>query len=308
MLLEVDELRWSEFILAHGNGSIFVEPIWLSAAATSFGFEIKYYIWKDEVGEVIGFPIFLKGKVIKAPTNFHSFLLVKANRADDQESVAFSRSFEILKCSFRSIRLKTEIDFPYLKELESLGFRIDQKFTYINSLKKLNYSRNISRMIKKAEQQNYVVALSTSFEKAFSMIWASNQSYLIGCKEAQFSGFFSILLKNDFSEIFDLHHNDSHVASLLVIKDQGRRVVYTYLISIPDKSKYAEAQVMLYDYCMTYYKDRDYLFCDLCGANLPAVAKFKSKFKGKLETYQYAVYNSGYFSKIEDYIKKLIKK
>ena len=308
MLLEVDEIRWSEFILAHGNGSLFVEPIWLSAAATSFGFGIKYYIWKDEVGEVIGFPIFLKGKIVKAPTNFHSFLLVGANCADDQKSIAFVESIELLKRSFKSIRLKTEIDFPYLKELEGLGFNIAPKFTYVNSLKSLNYSRNISRMIKKAAQKDYVVSLSTSFEKAFSMIWASNQSYLIGCKEAQFSSFFSILSKNNFSEIFDLHQNDSHIASLLVFKDQGRRVVYTYLISIPNKNKHPEAQVTLYNYCMTYYRDRDYLFCDLCGANLPAVAKFKSKFNGKLETYQYAVYNSGYFSKIEDYIKKLIKK
>lgn len=308
MLLEVDELKWSEFILAHGEGSLFVKPIWLSVTATSFGFGLKYYIYKDEIGEVIGFPIFFKGKTIKAPINFHSFLLVKAKRTDDQKSAAFTQSVEALKHLFKSIKLKTEIDFPYSKELENSGFNIAQKFTYINNLDELNYSRNISRMIKKAEQQNYTVSLSTSFEKAFSIIWASNKKYLIGSNEVQFSSFFSILLKNDFSEIFDLYQNDSHIASLLVIKDQFKRLVYTYLISIPDKKKYPEAQVMLYDYCMSYYKAKNYLFCDLCGANLPAVAKFKSKFRGNLETYQYAVYNSGYFSKIEDYIKKLLKK
>lgn len=308
MLLEVDELKWSEFISIYDKGSLFVEPVWLSITATNFEYGLKYYIWTEGTEEVIGFPIFYKDKTIKAPTNFHFFPLVTAKGTEEQKSKAFIRSIESLKHRFASIRLKMEIDFPYQKELGHLDFNIAEKFTYIKNLTDLNYSRNIFRMIKKAKQQNYTTSLSTCFENSFSKIWESNKGYLLGSNKRQFFSFFFALIEKNFSQIFDLHQDDVHITSLLVIEDQNRKVVYTYLISIPDKKKYPEAQTMLYDYCMSYYKNKAYLFCDLCGANLPSVAKFKSKFNGSLQSYQYVVYNSGYFSKIEDYIKKLIKR
>lgn len=308
MLLEVDELKWSEFISIYGKGSLFVEPVWLSITATNFEYGLKYYIWTEGTEEVIGFPIFYKDKTIKAPTNFHFFPLVVAKGTEEQKSKAFISSVENLKHRFGSIRLKMEIDFPYQKELECLGFNVAEKFTYIKSLNELNYSRNIFRMIKKAKQQSYTTSLSTSFESSFSKIWESNKGYLLGSNKRQFSSFFFALIEKNFSQILDLHEDDFHVASLLVIEDQNRKVVYTYLISIPDKKKYPGAQAMLYDYGMSLYKSKGFLFCDLCGANLPNVSKFKAKFNGDLERYQYAVYNSSYFSKIEDYIKKLIRR
>jgi len=308
MLLEVDELKWSEFISVYGRGSLFVEPVWLSITETNFGYGLKYYIWKEGMAEVIGFPIFYKSTTIKAPTNFHFFPLVKAKGTEEQKRKAFVRSIENLMSRFGSIRLKMEIDFPYQKELEHLGFNVAEKFTYIKMLENLNYSRNIFRMIKKAKQQNYTTSLSASFESSFPKIWESNKGYLLGSKQRQFSNFFSALIEKKFSQILDLHQDGVHIASLLVIEDQARKVVYTYLISIPDKKKFPEAQAMLYDYCMSYYKNKAYLFCDLCGANLPSVAKFKAKFNGDLERYQYMVYNSSYFSKIENYIKKLIRR
>lgn len=307
MLLEVDELKWSEFISIYGKGSLFVEPLWLSITATNFEYGLKYFIWTEGTEEVIGFPIFYKGKTIKAPTNFHFFPLVTAKGTEEQKSKVFIRSIESLKHRFASIRLKMEIDFPYQKELGHLGFNVAEKFTYIKRLDNLNYSRNILRMIKKAKQQDYTASLSTSFESSFSKIWESNKGYLLGSNKRQIFNFFSALIKKNFSQILDLHQGDIRIASLFVIEDQNRKVVYTYLISIPDKKKYPEAQTMLYDYGMSLYKSKGFLFCDLCGANLPSVAKFKAKFNGDLERYQYAVYNSSYFSKIEDYIKKLIR-
>lgn len=308
MLLEVDELKWSEFISVYGKGSLFIEPVWLSITATNFGYGLKYYIWTEGTEEVIGFPIFYKGKTIKSPTNFHFFPLVKAKGIEKQKNIAFIRSIENLKRRFGSIRLKMEIDFPYQKELEGLGFNVTEKFTYIKRLDNLNYSRNIFRMIKKAEQQSYTTSLSTSFESSFSKIWESNKGYLLGSNKKQIFSFFSALIKKNFSQILDLHQDGAHIASLLVIEDQNQKVVYTYLISIPDRKKYPEVQAMLYNYGMSLYKSKGFLFCDLCGANLSSIAKFKAKFNGDLERYQYAVYNSSYFIKIEEYIKKLIRR
>ncbi|WAC40327.1 hypothetical protein [Pedobacter sp. SL55] len=191
MLLEVDDLKWTEFISIYVEKSLFVNPAWLAISASSFKFGLKYYIWKQDGTEIIGFPIFYRGSTIKAPTNFHTFSLVRAQGTQEQQKTAFVNALQQLKHQFKVVKLKTEIDFPYLKEFESVGFSITEKFTYLKKLDELNYARNISRMLKRSSQKKYTISLSGSFSNAFSKIWSSNKRYLFGNQKSFFNFFLS---------------------------------------------------------------------------------------------------------------------
>lgn len=309
MLLEVDAEQWRAFVSVNRACSLFNDVLFLQATASNFNIGLSFYIWNNNEGTaLLGFPVFLIGKTIKAPTNFHTFCIVEGFGTKAQKTDAFFQSMKAIQEKFNAIDLKLAIDFPYITVLVDLGFNICDRYTYEKKIDDLKYSRNISRIIKKGIASHYTVSKSANFQASFATIWQSNSTYMIGSDKAKFSSFFFSLYNSGLCQIFDVHQRGIYVASLLVLKDLEQKKFFTYLISIPDKKQYSEAQTMLYDYCMSYYKNKDYLLCDLCGANLPAVAQYKSKFNGELKMYKIVTYYSGYRVKIVCYVKKQLLK
>lgn len=309
MLLEVDAEQWERFVSVNEASSLFTNMLFLQTTASNFNVNLSFYIWNSDEGTaLLGFPVFWVGKTIKAPTNLHSFYIVEGLGSRTQKTNAFFQCMKAMQAKFSSINLKLVIDFPYITVFSELGFNISDRYTYEKKLNDLQYSRNISRIIKKGIANHYVISKSANFQTSFATIWQSNSAYLIGSNKTKFSAFFFSLYKSGLCQIFDVHQRGVYVASLLTLKDLEQKKVFTYLISIPDKKRYPEAQTMLYNYCMSYYKNKGYLLCDLCGANLPSVAQYKSKFNGELKMYKVVAHYSSYRAKITYYIKKRLLK
>ena len=306
MLLEVSGETWNNYLISCNENSLFANLSFLQYTAACFNVKVSFYLWKEDNGaEILGFSVFSADKAIKAPTNFHSFLVVERDAPNEVKEDAFFQAIQILKRKFNSITLKLLPEFKYIDTYSKLGFEINDRYTYEKRLDNLFYSRNITRIVNNGAQKNYMVTIACDFEKSFTSIWESNKRYFLTADKSRYFQFFFKLFWDGLVDVFDVYKNEIYVTSLLTIKDVKQQKVYTYLIGIPNKEMHLEAQTMLYRHCMSYYKTEGYLFCDMCGANLPNVAKYKAKFKGDLKLYRQVVYHSGFRVKLINYVKKL---
>ncbi len=305
MLIKIDGTSWKEFIGRHIQHSIFLSPAYLEVTASNFDLDISYYLWTEDSKEKIGFVVFEDAKIAKTPTSFHLTDFVDLTASQEELCTTLLAALKSISVIYTAVDLKLPINTIGMDDLAKDGFKVQTLSTYVKSLDILNYSRNINRLKKQGEEKNYHVCLSTDLHKSFTQIWKSNQAFFGFSGGEKYQSYFSELKTAGFAKFFDVYKATDYVGSLLVMEDKLKTTFYTYLISIPNKLVHAEAQTILYTYCMQYYKDLGFGYCDLCGANITSVANYKSKFKGDKANYIRVFYTSSNYIKIKRYVKSL---
>lgn len=304
MLRTVTEETWRGFVEKQRFESLFLEKSYITVISEVYDLDIRYYFWSVDNEVVLAFYVLVSGNSIVQPNHFHQFQPVFPNGWRGNLSAILADVLLILIQFYKTVSLKFTNDC-FIDNLPKI--RIEKRFTYVNKLGgEEKYSRNITRLTKKGLERGYKIIHSENFEQSFELIWHSYRAFMSEKKKKSFKNYLLNLEKIKKVEIFDLLLADNLIASLLVILDKGQQTFYTFLISIPDKANYPEAQSMLYTASLKHYEQLGFNYCDFSGANIPAVAKFKAKFKGDLKFYYQVYYTSNPVLKLKDFFKRKI--
>jgi len=308
MLKEVDEKEWEGFCNQVSDKTLLNDPGFLKTLQSVSGERIVYFIWVEDGKPAIGFPVFVDGRNIVQPFyKFYHRFSVHPEFTDADLFAAYKAIFSQLKERYKVIRWKVSVRFSYLNAFEEAGFRVSKRQTYIKSLNDLTYSRNINRILKRSEDMGYEVKLVPQNSAALLDLIQTNTIYWGIRKRQKNIDFMRVLVQQGYGEVYELTKAGTYIAALYIFNDKLANEIFTLFLSkrVDDS---LEAHTLLYNHVMELYQSKGYLSCDLSGANMPAIAHYKAKFKGDLVEYCEVECGDNLKMLVKSYLKKIYSK
>lgn len=292
---------------------IFFNVDFLKTTSKNFNVEVYCYSFEKR-GRLLALGAFyVKSKKIITPESFSFTALWFANELSDVAYLECADSLiQLLKDNFYKISLRLSSQINDVRPFIWSNFRIENKYTYI----KRDYSEphySISKNLSKLPENHY----------CFKVENIDPQSIEVNLKFLKVLGFSNALCdfykpliiewgKLGFVKAFNVYKQNELICSNIVIIDISENKIYTILLNnVSDQEKYAHTY--LYQSIINWAKENYITEIDLCGANLPSVAKFKSYFNAELVGY-FVVTNSTFINRIYNFkmffklhLKRMIK-
>lgn len=264
---------------------VFYDADFLTATSNVFNTRVDYYILKKKKN-IVGLAAFhVKNRSIVTPESFTFSALWFSDQLGDVSFIESATSLiKTLKGNYTKVSIKLN---PLIKDIRPFSwanFQIENKYTYLKKdAKESHYS--VSKNLSKLPENFYVFKVESmdrnSLESNLKFLKAIGFSTKI-CER------YNCLLNNwdnlGILKAFNLYKENRLICSNIVILDKEDSKAYTILLNNASKEeKYAHTY--LYQSIIDWCEENDIREVDLCGANLPSVAKFKSYFNAELVGY-----------------------
>lgn len=308
MLIALTEKQWLDLITAHSSStSIFDDPAYLAIHPAIFKVEIAYHAWAIEGELQIATAVYHQQQRIVNPHHFgyQNILITKPGVDSTQQLQDFTKA---LSKTYKSISWKLMPSIMDTRPMTWNGFSSQAAYTLVKNTNDLSYQGNIHRYIQKAEKtgieyrSNTDTSATLAFHQADLAHFGVNPS-----KQAHYTRYFEALITVGMMQTYNAYLENKLIGSILAITDQQRGTAYLIMISRSEGYYPTGVQSGLYHYTFQQLQQMGCTEVDLCGANIPGIAKFKASFYPQLTPYYRVEYSSRLWDKCKQAVRLLLK-
>lgn len=281
---EINKELWQDTMKDEQN-VFFADVLFHEIIKRTYKADCTYFAVIDSKNIIqIALPIFHRSKDASLLTHFfYQHIYIHSDISERKKIEGMNLLVESLIKKFDKIDLKLNPEFNDIRAFTWNGFDNQTYYTYLIDLnKKLNYSENISRQIKKYKLTHtveHVVDLKIS-EGIFEQHLIDMNKNGIPKKElSAIRSWLTYLSEQGLLKVFALRDDNNEINGSAIYIVHSTRA---YLISIMSKNT---AQVLLYDEVFNFMKEHAVFCIDLLGANLQNIAVYKSQFDANLQSY-----------------------
>ncbi|WP_207532164.1 hypothetical protein [Desertivirga arenae] len=282
----LSQAEWDDICATIGFYNVFRQQSFVSTYSNCYKLGVEYYIVRDKTKNYTLLGCFTKENTIVIP-NYFMFNPFWVNRNLGNVSVNNSLKLllEYLKKSFINITLRLPVDFDDIRPFLWQGFQSTLKYTYVKKVTRLDYHKNIRRILKKDSKAYTFSIIEWNSEIEERLVPELLHIKFRKSSVPEVISSFRHLCQSGEMLIFAGFLDGVMVAFDLVLEDSYESKAYMFFISKSYNHYQSGFPAFLYDYVFKKMKERGIEKVDLYGANIPEIAMFKSKFNPELENF-----------------------
>ncbi len=272
----------------------------LNTCADFFKLNLRYLIVKNKSEIVAIWPYFFKKKaglniVVKPLIQYYQpivFLFEKRKRFNENEKIKkqiLDSIAAFLQENYYFIETNLSPEIEDIRPFTSYKYRVQPLYTYLINLDENNYEEYHSsarKAIRKAFNNNMTFEEKFHLEKFIQLHHKTfeRQKKKFPIDDESLLNLLKSLYENNLIRQFNIKYKKEIVASRLVVSDRINERVYDFLaVSNPELNSLGANSYLMFSMIETFKSE--FKIFDLCGANIPKIAEFKSHFDSRLKTF-----------------------
>lgn len=284
--------EWDRLAAASNQGTVYHSVSWLQAISQLTGEEVTLWGVYHEGRLIAGVPLQIRQR---GPLRFahRAFATPYGNTMlqSDLEAALYPSLVQALKHLALSFSRVTLTASPFAEPLEEhLAWRPISRATYLlrsSSLGGLwsSMASEVRNRIRKAEKAGISVTmefLPASFYETYSGVFQRQGSEVSFSKDS-FDQFLTTLQAKGVGKVYTARNADRTLCAACLIVYDDKRAYYSLAASHPELKKTGAPSLLVWEVLREVLPGVDEF--DFGGANVPHVAQFKSKFRGRLLRY-----------------------
>ncbi len=278
----------------------FNNKAFLNICADFFHLNLQYLIVKKKSEILAVLPYFFKRKytfdvVVKPFIQYYQpieFLFEKRKRRNENEKIKLqimNAIAEFFQKEYYFFETNLSPEIYDIRAFSHHQYNIRPLYTYqinLNENSLLNYHSSARKSIKKAIKNKIEFEEKYDIEKFITLhnLTFQRQKKKFPISDEKLLQLLKYFFEKKLFRQFNVKYKNEIIASRLVIPDQNNRIVYDFLaVSNPQLNNLGVNSYLIYKVIENLKTNFD-LF-DLCGANIPKIAEFKSHFDSRLVTF-----------------------
>lgn len=302
---------WAEYkqLSSKASDSLFHSLPFLENLAIAYRKNIQVFCVYKEEQCILSLPVLHQGRDASLTTHFfYQALLVHENFSERTFLQAWDLLIAELKVSFDAIDFKLPPFVLDIRPLTWAGFGQKSYYTAtINLTEPIQYSENVRRSIKKAENAGLQVQVLAFDEDVLKQNIGDMLLHGLGTSEpVAIQTWMHAAVRMGQSSMFKLFNaKGAFIGSSIYLHDSKQ----AYLISVMGGEEQSGGQAFLYHSAFEHFKTLGLEKIDLLGANIPSIALYKSKLGSKTESYSIVSYRKSFSRYFFSYhAKKTLKR
>lgn len=275
--------------------------------------KVQYIVFEKKSRVVVSFLALIKGNKIITPIHFfYSAFWVDPLLGDTKYCMHVVEFLRELKSIFKQIAIRLHPDISDIRPFLWSGFLIDNKFTYIKRLDKLEYAKDVRQNIEKSSFIPYLYkneALTKEILDINMRIFLELKLYSRKSID-KIKGLITDLSNTKYLTCFSCYLENQLLVSHILFLDRENKIAYTVLKNKQYKEQPGSLHSTLYHQLFMCLKSQGFEYVDLLGADMEQISLFKSRFKADLRTANVVRYSKrkAFFGLVRKKIVYLIKR
>jgi hypothetical protein len=279
---------WKEWGINHA----FADVELIAIQEQVFGVEAIYLAWIKKGKFLWIMQYFTKDSTWVSPINIAYQNAAFDPNLSHYESLQAQEQLTEYLHKFKKASIRFPIGFKHVELLNPPYFQRSTRFSYLKLMDDDAYAGSSPSNIKSFAKENPRIEINSHLEKSWEMA-----SELIPASDTLTKDFCFKAIEQGRMIAYNVFVKDELLASNWVFINGETSAAYLYLLSKTDR-KYKGLHEYLYDQIFIDLKARGCKIIDLGGANIPAIAKFKSTFNVEQVAYYQVYLNAGLMGKI----------
>lgn len=287
MVNAVSEQEWKLFLESQPSG-LFADPLLHQAIAAATGTQNKYFLYNKKGKNILGLQACEHGNVLCSPMHYaYAPLLFDAELSENSRIEALTALIQFLKNAYTSIELRFSPDLKDMRAFQWEGFSLQARYTYIKDTSSLDYHKSVQKNLRKSTEEGIAYSVNEHISEGMatnaSTLRAIGNAYpektIAFCQALQSAGLLYSFEATDAQ-------SGNLLASNLVLAGNNHQQAYLMLLNVqPGLAGKENVHTGLYDFIFRECAARGITNVDLGGANIKAIAAFKSYFFPELQSY-----------------------
>ncbi|RWU03889.1 hypothetical protein [Pedobacter chitinilyticus] len=247
----------------------------------------EYIVFEKKGRVAISFLALVKSKNIISPIHFfYSALWIDPMLGDTKYCEYVSDFLRMLQLQFKKIDIRLSPSIEDVRPFLWAGFSIDNRFTYIKRLDKLEYAKDVHKNIEKSSNATYLYKQELLNKEILDINLRIFLELKLYSKKSinKIKDLITQLSSTEYLTCFSCYFENQLLVSHILFLDKENKIAYTVLKNKQYKEQSGSLHSVLYHHLFIYLKSQGFEYVDLLGANMEPISLFKSRFKADLHT------------------------
>jgi hypothetical protein len=300
MSYEVRHLPWDELPSLAMEFPLYSQPDFLSAFAEAYQIEVHYLAVLKEDELVAYMPVFEKNRlglraIISPQLYYYHFITFKfqdnmhPNRVQQRKLNILTALSRYMQRYYQKVTFNLEPGIRDIRGFTWSKMKAIPLYTYFIPLKTINTSffyKNERNSIHKAEREGVHVEERVNIDEFIRLMKLTNQRQkrVFALSEERHVKMLEELFSHSFIRQFNAMIDNKVIATFLILPDKLTDTVYAWQHYTDPEYFNTGVSPFFFDSLFQRLKN-DFSIFDFCGANHPAISRYKAAFGANLEVF-----------------------
>ncbi len=287
MLKLLNQKEWIAKMEGQRKLFFYEQPEVVSIITHKHNCDAEYIIFEKKDKVVISLLALSKGKKIITPIHFfYSALWIDPALEDTKYCIYVVEFLRMLQSTFKKIDIRLSPSIEDVRPFLWAGFSIDNRFTYIKRLDKLEYAKDVHKNIEKSSNVTYLYKQELLNKEILDINLRIFLELKLYSKKSinKIKDLITQLSSTEYLTCFSCYFENQLLVSHILFLDKENKIAYTFLKNKQYKEQSGSLHSVLYHHLFIYLKSQGFEYVDLLGANMESISLFKSRFKADLHT------------------------